>query len=69
MAVQLLDQVIASLNPLGLLSEEVDPESGGFLGNFPQAFSHLGLIGSILNPEEAKKMPASARCRTTKNSA
>lgn len=56
-AEQLLDQVIALLSPLGLLSEEIDPESGQFLGNFPQAFSHLGLIGSILSLEEAKKMP------------
>ncbi len=56
-AEQLLDQTIALRNPLGLLSEEIDPESNEFLGNFPQAFSHLGLIGSILNLEEAKKMP------------
>ncbi len=31
-------------NHLGLLAEEVDPGSGDLLGNFPQAFSHLGLI-------------------------
>ena len=31
-------------NHLGLLAEEVEPESGAPLGNFPQAFSHLGLI-------------------------
>jgi GH15 family glucan-1,4-alpha-glucosidase len=33
---------------VGLLSEEVDPETGGHLGNTPQAFSHIGLVNSAL---------------------
>lgn len=32
--------------PLGLLPEQIDPSSGAFLGNYPQAFSHVGLISS-----------------------
>ncbi len=36
-------------NDLGLLSEEYDPASGRLLGNFPQAFSHVGLINTALN--------------------
>jgi pentatricopeptide repeat protein len=40
------DQMCARTNALGLLPEEIDPGSGRFLGNFPQAFSHLGLISS-----------------------
>ena len=53
-AEELLESLIKKVSPLGLLSEEIDPASGQFLGNFPQAFSHLGLIQSILNLENAK---------------
>ncbi|GHE13945.1 glycoside hydrolase family 15 protein [Klenkia taihuensis] len=42
----LFDSLCARATPLGLLSEEIDPRDGSFLGNFPQAFSHLGVIAS-----------------------
>ncbi len=32
-----------------LLSEQIDPTSGAFLGNYPQAFSHVGVISSGIN--------------------
>jgi GH15 family glucan-1,4-alpha-glucosidase len=40
--------VLGYVSPLGLLSEEVDPQSGRLIGNFPQAFSHVGVINSSL---------------------
>jgi len=48
-AMELFDSLCDRANPLGLLSEQVDPSSGAFLGNFPQAFSHVGLISSAVN--------------------
>jgi GH15 family glucan-1,4-alpha-glucosidase len=36
----------AQASPLGLLSEQIDPSSGELSGNFPQAFSHIGVIAS-----------------------
>ena len=45
-ATGLYERLCAKANPLGLLPEQIDPTSGAFLGNFPQAFSHVGLISS-----------------------
>ncbi len=36
------------VSPLGLFSEEIEAGSGRQIGNFPQAFSHIGLINSAL---------------------
>jgi alpha,alpha-trehalase len=46
---ELFDSLCGRANPLGLLPEQIDPSSGGFLGNFPQAFSHVGVISSAIN--------------------
>ena len=48
-AMALFERLTGYCNDLGLLSEEVDPETGEMLGNFPQAFSHVGLIHTALN--------------------
>jgi GH15 family glucan-1,4-alpha-glucosidase len=43
---QILTRAAGYANDLGLLAEQVDPVSGELLGNFPQAFSHLGLVNA-----------------------
>ena len=45
-ASELFERVTAKANDLGLLSEMIDSRSGVLLGNFPQAFSHVGLINA-----------------------
>ncbi len=40
------ERAAAFVNDVGLLAEEVDPASGELLGNFPQAFSHIGLVNA-----------------------
>lgn len=48
-AVELFDSLCARANPLGLLPEQIDPTTGAFLGNYPLALSHVGLISSAVN--------------------
>ncbi|MFL5705742.1 MAG: glycoside hydrolase family 15 protein, partial [Ktedonobacteraceae bacterium] len=43
---QTFERAIAYVNDVGLLAEEVDPPTGELLGNFPQAFSHIGLVNA-----------------------
>lgn len=46
---EIYDSLCARGGALGLLPEEIDPSTGAFLGNYPQAFSHIGLISSGVN--------------------
>jgi GH15 family glucan-1,4-alpha-glucosidase len=48
-AERLLERLIQLANDVGLFSEEFDPQTGAFLGNFPQAFSHVALVNSVMN--------------------
>ncbi len=48
-AAELFDRLLAIRNDLGLLAEEYDPVERRLLGNFPQAFSHVGLVNTAFN--------------------
>ncbi|MDP8942639.1 MAG: glycoside hydrolase family 15 protein [Actinomycetota bacterium] len=49
----LFERLLRVRNDLGLLSEEYDPGAGRLVGNFPQAFSHVGLVNSARNASRA----------------
>lgn len=48
-AVALFERLLSLCNDLGLLAEEYSPQANRLLGNFPQAFSHIGLINTANN--------------------
>jgi GH15 family glucan-1,4-alpha-glucosidase len=54
-AVRLFERLLALRNDVGLLAEEYDSARHRFAGNFPQAFSHVGLINTAANIAHAKK--------------
>ena len=57
------ERAVSFANDVGLLAEEVDPHSGELLGNFPQAFSHIGLVNAawaISQAEEEEETAAAA---------
>ena len=53
-AEEYFEKMLASTNHLGLFSEMIDPRTGEFLGNFPQAYSHIGLLHTARNLTRAK---------------
>ena len=58
---RLFERLLALRNDVGLLSEEYDPRAGRLVGNFPQAFSHVALIGTAMNLSEGHAGPAERR--------
>jgi GH15 family glucan-1,4-alpha-glucosidase len=57
---QLFERLLSLRNDVGLLSEEYDPRARRMLGNFPQAFSHVGLVNTAHNLSRVSK-PAEQR--------
>lgn len=53
------ERATAFVNDVGLLAEEVDPASGELLGNFPQAFSHIGLVNAAWAISESERHQSS----------
>jgi len=53
------ERAVAAINDVGLLAEEVDAGSGEMIGNFPQAFSHIGLINAAWAIAQAQERAAS----------
>jgi GH15 family glucan-1,4-alpha-glucosidase len=53
---QTFDLAASFANDVGLLSEEVDPATGELLGNFPQAFSHIGLVNAAWAIAQAERV-------------
>ncbi len=49
----IFDRLLGLRNDVGLLAEEYDPRAGRMLGNFPQAFSHVGLIDTAFRLNQA----------------
>jgi GH15 family glucan-1,4-alpha-glucosidase len=62
-ALALFERLLAVRNDVGLLSEQYAPAARRLLGNFPQAFSHVGLINTAFNL--TPRQPAPARERKT----
>ena len=60
---KLMERMLGLLNDVGLLSEEYDPRAERMVGNFPQAFSHLALVGAAVHLADADPRHADPESR------
>ena len=58
---RVFEQAAGYANDVGLLAEEIDPDTGELLGNFPQAFSHIGLVNAAWAVGDAERRAATSR--------
>ena len=58
---EVCERVVGFVNDVGLLAEKVDAQSGDLLGNFPQAFSHIGLVNAAYAISEAERLMGQSR--------
>jgi GH15 family glucan-1,4-alpha-glucosidase len=58
-AVATFERAVAAINDVGLLAEEIDAD-GEMIGNFPQAFSHIGLVNAAWAIAQAQQRAAAA---------
>ena len=58
---ELFERLLGLANDVGLLAEEYDPVARRFLGNFPQAFSHVALVNTAMNLGSAREAGRAAR--------
>jgi GH15 family glucan-1,4-alpha-glucosidase len=54
-AEHLFERLLGRASDLGLFAEEIDPDTGAALGNFPQAFTHIGLINAAIAIKDARE--------------
>jgi GH15 family glucan-1,4-alpha-glucosidase len=70
---EVFERAVSYVTDLGLLAEEVDPGTGELLGNYPQAFSHIGLVNAAWAIDQAERNRSvsvpSPRARTTASAA
>ena len=66
-ATRAFEQLLAYANDVGLFAEEIDSDTGAALGNFPQAFTHIGLINAALTLGEYREGIAPATAERPSN--
>jgi GH15 family glucan-1,4-alpha-glucosidase len=62
-AEELFERLLGLCNDVGLLAEEYDPQARRQVGNFPQAFTHVGLVNTALNLSRDSEGQAHQRCQ------
>ena len=62
-AIEVFERITRHANPVGLFSEDIDPETGALLGNFPQAYTHVGLIHAAMTISELLEARDGRRAR------